>query len=258
MAKVKAMKAAKATLGDSKTGTENPKASKPKEAPKTAVVAHKGKPKPEEPQASAPPEPSSEAMEAPAAPPAALGVKKKNVKRGAPPMLPRRMARRPEPPVVPGQEPAVPAQPRLIAQPGSLHAPARVPEGAESLKQRLGRVMTLLNQLRGLKRTLNRNFFEAGRVLQQLAEPALYQAKGYGSFEKFVEREIERELSIGRSLAHDLVQIVRVFQQETTEELGLERLRNALRALWPELGSQNNASTNSSGSNSPSGSGSSG
>lgn len=119
---------------------------------------------------------------------------------------------------------------------GSVQAPARAPEGAELLKQRLSTVMSLLAQLRELKRTLNRQFYEAGLVLQKLSDPELYKAKGYGSFESFVEREIERELSIGRSLVHDLVQIVRVFQRGPAEELGLERLRAALKVLWPEPG----------------------
>ena len=104
--------------------------------------------------------------------------------------------------------------------------------------------MSLLNQLRGLKRTLNRQFFEAGLLLRKLSEPILFQAKGYGSFESFLEREVERELGIGRTLAHDLVAIVKVFQREPAEELGLDRLKNALRALWPEPGpsvSQGNA-----------------
>jgi hypothetical protein len=96
--------------------------------------------------------------------------------------------------------------------------------------------MSLLSQLRGLKRTINRQFFEAGLLLQKLSEPNLFQAKGYGSFESFLEREVERELGIGRTMAHDLVNIVKVFQREPAEDLGLERLRNALRALWPEPG----------------------
>jgi hypothetical protein len=106
--------------------------------------------------------------------------------------------------------------------------------------------MGLLAQLRGLKRTLNRQFFEAGLILQKLSDPTLYQAKGYGSFDKFIEREVERELSIGRQLAQDLVQIVKLFQREPAEELGLDRLKAALRALWPEPGPQT-ASGQSSG-----------
>lgn len=231
MAKGKATKASKAKSSEKRGAPEKPKLPKSKEAPKAAAATKTAKP---EARAAAP---APEATP-PAATAAAGGIKKKNVKRGAPPMLPRRMVRRPEP----GAEGAAPAgpppPPRLVAQPGSLHAPARQPEGADQLKQRLTTVMNLLNQLRGLKRTLNRQFYEAGLVLQKLSDPALYQAKGYGSFEKFVEREVERELTIGRSVAHDLVQIVRVFQREAAEELGLERLRNALRTLWPEPGPQ--------------------
>jgi hypothetical protein len=145
------------------------------------------------------------------------------------------MVRRELPPIAPG---ATPPAPRLVAQPGSLHAPARAPEGAESLKQRLGTVMGLINQLRGLKRALNRQFFEAGLILHKLSEPTLYQAKGYGSFDRFVEREIEKELAIGRSTAQELLQIVRLFQREPAEQLGLDTLRRALRVLYPEPGPQ--------------------
>jgi hypothetical protein len=236
----------KATKG--KTGSKAPPAAKTKAKPSGAAPAAAGKAAkvPTKVEAAAPrksipakPSPAAEAP-VPVPAPAALtpgGVKKKNVKRGAPPMLPRRMARRPEPGTTP------PSPPRLVTSPGSLHAPVREPEGAESLKQRLGTVMGLVAQLRGLKRTLNRQFFEAGLILQRLSEPALYQAKGYGSFDKFIEREIERELSIGRGLAQDLVHIVKLFQREPAEELGLERLRSALRTLWPEPGPQTAASS---------------
>lgn len=205
-------------------------AAKPAAAPAKAAPAKAppAKPagkdsKPAKPAAAAP-------VAAPEAPPAGPLVprKKKNVKRGAPPMLPRRGVRRPDPN-------ATPAPPRAATVPGSLHAPARVPEGADQLKQRINTVMSLLSQLKGLKRSLQRQFFDAGLLLQRLSEPELYKARGYGSFEIFVEREVERELGIGRSQAHDLVTITRVFQQKAAEELGLERLRAALRALYPEV-----------------------
>lgn len=220
MAKGKATKATKAKSGGvASTAKPQPKASATQPTPVKAKSASEAK------------APKAAPAAAPAAP-AAPGVKKKNVKRGAPPMLPRRMAKRPEPSAGP------PAAPRLVTAPGSLHAPARAPEGAESLKQQLSTVMGLLAQLRAFKRTLNRQFYDAGLVLQRLSEPALYQAKGYGSFDKFVEREVEKELAIGRSLAQDLVQIVRIFQREPAEELGLDRLRDALRKLFPEPGPQ--------------------
>ena len=180
------------------------------------------------------------AVVAPSTPPAAgtdpnAGLRtKKKVKRGAPPMLPRRLARRPLPPA--GTEGSSPPPPPKATVPGSLHAPARAPEGAEGLKARLMAVTGDLARLRALKRSLNKQFWDAGEILAHLSRPELYQAKGYGSWEAFLEREIERELAIGRTLAVDLVRIVRVFKRETAEELGLERLRAAVRALWPEPG----------------------
>ncbi len=160
-----------------------------------------------------------------------MSIKKKKVKRGAPPMLPRRLARRPLP------SPGTPPLPPKATQPGSLHAPARSPDGAEGLKVRLMAVINLLGKLRGLKRSFNKQFWEAGLILAELSRPELYQAKGYGSWEAFVEREIERELTIGRTTAEELRRIVRLFQREAAEELGFERLRVALRALFPEPGS---------------------
>ena len=160
-----------------------------------------------------------------------VSIKKKKVKRGAPPMLPRRLARRPLP------SPGTPPLPPKATQPGSLHAPARSPDGAEGLKVRLMAVINLLGKLRGLKRSINKQFWEAGLVLAELSRPELYQAKGYGSWESFVEREIERELAIGRTTAEELRRIVRLFQRDAAEELGFERLRGALRALFPEPGS---------------------
>jgi hypothetical protein len=220
----KASKSAKANKSKThaKPAKSMPQKSAPPAAPAKKPAAAAPAPKP----APAP----TPAAPAPGAPPV-MGGKKRNVKRGAPPMLPRRIQRRPDP-----LAPGAPPPPRPVTPPGSLHAPARTPEGAEGLKQRLSQVMSLISQLRALKRTLNRQFFEAGLLLQKLSEPNLYQAKGYGSFESFLEREVERELGIGRTLAHDLVQIVKVFQREPAEELGLERLRSALRALWPEPG----------------------
>lgn len=202
---------------------------KPAPAPPKAAPAKAPAAKPAGKDAKAA-KPAAAPVAAPEAPPAGPLVprKKKNVKRGAPPMLPRRGVRRPDPN-------ATPAPPRAATVPGSLHAPARVPEGADQLKQRINTVMSLLSQLKGLKRSLQRQFFDAGLLLQRLSEPELYKARGYGSFEIFVEREVERELGIGRSQAHDLVTITRVFQQKAAEELGLERLRAALRALYPEV-----------------------
>jgi DNA-directed RNA polymerase subunit beta' len=46
-----------------------------------------------------------------------------------------------------------------------------------------------------------------------------------------------RDRVLGRTTAEDMRRIVRLFQRDAAEELGLERLRGALRALFPEPGS---------------------
>lgn len=250
-AKPAAAKTAKVPAKDAKATA--PKAPPPKDTKAAKAPLAKPVKDAKAPPAKAPPAKEAKApkevkapkapaapVAAPVAPPPAgplVPRKKKNVKRGAPPMLPRRGVRRPDPN-------ATPSPPRAATVPGSLHAPARVPEGADQLKHRINTVMSLLGQLKALKRSLQRQFFEAGQLLLRLSEPELYKARGYGSFEIFVEREVERELGIGRSQAHDLVTITRVFQREAAEELGLERLRAGLRALYPEastLGSQSSS-----------------
>jgi hypothetical protein len=158
-------------------------------------------------------------------------IKKKKVKRGAPPMLPRRVPRRALPPL----EGAAPPPPKPTIT-GSLHAPARSPEGAERLKANLTAAINALAKLKGLKRNLQRQFWDIGVILHQLSMPDLYQAKGYGSWDTFVEREIERELSVGRTVVTDLVRIVKIFQRESAEELGLDRIRVGLKAMFPETG----------------------
>lgn len=236
--KAKPAPAKKAKPAKSAAKAKPAKAKPAKPAAKSVKPAAKAKP-----PAKAKPAPAAKPARAaaPVAPVAAapaveesssgVSIKKKKVKRGAPPMLPRRLARRPLP------SPGTPPLPPKATQPGSLHAPARSPDGAEGLKVRLMAVINLLGKLRGLKRSLNKQFWEAGLVLADLSRPELYQAKGYGSWESFVEREIERELTIGRTTAEELRRIVRLFQREAAEELGFERLRGALRALFPEPGS---------------------
>jgi hypothetical protein len=142
----------------------------------------------------------------------------------------RRLMRRPAPAGAEG------APPKPPTPPGSLHAPARSPEGAEKLKANLTEAISALAKLKGLKRNLQRQFWDAALTLKELSDPALYQAKGYGSWESFLEREVEKELGIGRVQAVDLVRIVKVFNRAAAEEFGQDKLRLALKALYPEPG----------------------
>jgi hypothetical protein len=171
---------------------------------------------------------------APAAPTTSAEVagvvrKKKNVKRGAPPMLPRRNLKRDLPP--PGSPPPPPRAPMM---PGSLHAPARAPEDADQKKKNLSQIHNLLNQLKAMKRSIGRQFFEVGLILTKLSDPNLYKTRNYASFDAFVEREIERDINIGRSEVSALIRIVKLFQQKPAEEIGLERLKAALKVIYPD------------------------
>ncbi len=257
MAKAKGTKAAaKANRKDAKPA---PKAAPAKPASKAAKPAAKAVAKPAAKAAAKPAakaaKPVAEAAK-PSKPPVAsvkpealaasvdptsegFIIKKKKVKRGAPPMLPRRVPRRALPPLEAG---AVLPPPKPTT-PGSLHAPARTPEGAEKLKANLTRAINALQRLKALKRNIQRQFWDAALTLHDLSQPDLYQAKGYGSWESFLEREVERELGIGRVQAMDLVKIVKIFQREAAEEIGLEKLRKALREIYPEQGSQSPAPT---------------
>jgi hypothetical protein len=201
-------------------------------AKKPAAPAKKPAAPAKKPAAKAPEAPPAPAPEPVDAAPSADGlIKKKKVKRGAPPMLPRRLAKRPPP-----HAPGAPLPPPKQTAPGSLHAPARQPDGAEGLKVRLVKVMNELGKLRALKRNLNRQFFEMGLILTELSSPELIEAKGYGSWESFVEREIERELNIGRMVVEDMRRVVRLFHRPAAEELGWERLQAAMKVLFPEPG----------------------
>lgn len=217
---------AKAAAAPAKPAKESSKAdAKPSKESSKADAKATSKP------AKAEAEPKGGAPAAPTTSAEVAGVvrKKKNVKRGAPPMLPRRNLKRDIPP--PGSPPPPPRAPMM---PGSLHAPARAPEDADQKKKNLSQIHNLLNQLKSMKRSIGRQFYEVGLILQKLSDPNLYKTRNYASFDAFVEREIERDINIGRSDVAVLVRIVKLFQQKPAEELGLERLRAALKAIYPD------------------------
>jgi hypothetical protein len=85
-----------------------------------------------------------------------------------------------------------------------------------------------LTRLRGLKKQLNDRFFEAATVLHGIREAKLFDAKGYASFEAFVEREVDLG---GRTLALRLARIPEVFLEEAARANGLEALLAALEAM---------------------------
>jgi len=106
-------------------------------------------------------------------------------------------------------------------------APVRAPERAEELKQKIGALASATNQIKALKRTLGKSFYEIGEILRDVRDRKLYEAKGYGSFEAFVEREID----LGKQLSLRLVRIVQVFLRDAALAAGVDRLANAIIAL---------------------------
>jgi hypothetical protein len=111
--------------------------------------------------------------------------------------------------------------------PGSARATIRVPNGAEELKVKIAELHNLLLQIRAFRKNLNKGFFDIGGVLKDIQARKLYEAKGYGSFEAFLEREID----LGKTTSLKLIKISGVFIKAAALEYGMEKLFGALHAL---------------------------
>jgi hypothetical protein len=139
-----------------------------------------------------------------------------------------------KPAAKPAQASAAPAKPSPVrGTPGQIvptpsRTPARSPVGAEELKMKLGALSTATAQIRALKRTLGKSFFEIGRILSEVQEKRLFEVKGYGSFESFAEREVPE---LGKTLSIRLARISQSFVREAAVAAGLDRTTAALAAL---------------------------
>jgi hypothetical protein len=111
--------------------------------------------------------------------------------------------------------------------PGSARATIRTPVGAEDIKQKIGDLHNALVQIKGFRKSLHKTFFDIGNVLKDVQARRLYEAKGFGTFEAFLEREID----LGKTTGLRLVKAVQVFQREAALEYGMDRVFNALIAL---------------------------
>jgi hypothetical protein len=95
------------------------------------------------------------------------------------------------------------------------------------LKAQFAKLSAATAQIGSLKRTLNKSFVEVGSLLHQIRGERLYEVKGYGSFESFVEREID----INKSVCAKLVRIAETLHREPALAAGLERASAAVAAL---------------------------
>lgn len=125
---------------------------------------------------------------------------------------------------------AVAAEPAKKPGAPALRAPARTPERAEELKAKIGALATATGQIRALKRSLHKSFHDVGQLLREIQVRKLYEVKGYGSFEAFLEREID----LGKQLSLRILKISQIFQRDAAVAYGLDRAIAALAALEGE------------------------
>src|SRR3954453_13942201 len=111
--------------------------------------------------------------------------------------------------------------------PGSARATIRVPTGAEELKAKIAELHNCLLQIRAYRKNLNKGFYDIGGVLREIHHRKLYEAKGYGSFEAFPERQID----LGKVTALKLVRVASTFLKEAALEHGMDRSFQAIQAL---------------------------
>ena len=116
------------------------------------------------------------------------------------------------------------------APPGSARATIRVPDDAEKIKAKIAELHNQTQKIRTLRKRLEKGFFEIGQVLWEIQQQELYLAKGYGSFEAFLEREID----LGKQTSLKLIKIAHTFQQDAALDYGMDRLFAALSALEGE------------------------
>ncbi|MBW2459546.1 MAG: hypothetical protein JRI68_33945 [Deltaproteobacteria bacterium] len=155
-------------------------------------------------------------------PPAPASSKRNFGLRGAAPWVARHAAKRAEELRKRNAEPP---------PPGSARATLRIPPQAEQIKNKIAELHLLTSKVRGLRKKFERNFYEIGEVLAIVQRKQLHEAKGYSSFDSFLEREID----LPRSMSLRLIRVAQTFQRETAYDFGVERLTSALAALDGEL-----------------------
>jgi hypothetical protein len=81
--------------------------------------------------------------------------------------------------------------------------------------------------VRALRKNVGEHFWEIAQVLCHVAEEKLFDAKGYATFEAFVEREID----LSRAVALRLARLPAVFQEQAAKRFGLDAVLAALDVL---------------------------
>ena len=111
--------------------------------------------------------------------------------------------------------------------PGSARATLRTPKEAEQIKSRIAQLYQLTGQINGLRKKLDKSFFEIGELLSKVQLEGLFEAKGYSTLESFIDRELE----LPRATALKLIRLVHTFDRDAALDYPLDRLLVALSAL---------------------------
>jgi hypothetical protein len=111
--------------------------------------------------------------------------------------------------------------------PGSARATIRVPTGAEDIKAKIGDLHNALVQIKALRKNLGKSFYDIGHILHDIQIRQLYLAKGYGTFEAFLEREMD----LGKTTSLKLVRVSTTFVKEAALEFGMDSVIGALNSL---------------------------
>lgn len=117
------------------------------------------------------------------------------------------------------------------APPGSARATIRTPTGAEEIKQKIADLHNQTQKIRALRKRLDKGFYEIGQVLTDIQARELFLAKGFGSFEAFLEREID----LGKLTCVRLMKVPTIFQKDAALDFGMDRVFSAIAALEGEL-----------------------
>ena len=117
------------------------------------------------------------------------------------------------------------------APPGSARATIRTPSGAEEIKQKIADLHNQTQKIRALRKRMDKGFYEIGQVLADIQARELFISKGFGSFEAFLEREID----LGKLTCFKLMKVPSIFQKEAALDFGMDRVFSAVSALEGEL-----------------------
>ena len=112
-------------------------------------------------------------------------------------------------------------------KPGSARGTLRTPDDADSIKQRITELHSVLVRIRTLRKNLHDGFFQIGHELRHIQEQKLYEAKGFHSFETFAERELD----LGKATTLKLARVPDVFVESAARHYGVEAVLAAIDTL---------------------------